>query len=113
MIPLFGIAIAGLIWGETNSLKSLTSFSFSQEGWSWISAIVPMAFAYDGWIIATTLGNKVKNAKKAMPLALTIAPLIILGIYLSYFLGIINLLGVEKVLDEGKNAVYAAGTLLL
>lgn len=72
-----------------------------------------MAFAYDGWIIATTLGNKVKNAKKAMPLALTIAPLIILGIYLSYFLGIINLLGVEKVLAEGKNAVYAAGTLLL
>lgn len=72
-----------------------------------------MAFAYDGWIVATTLGNKIKNSKRNLPLALTIAPLIILVVYLLYFWGIIQLLGVEKVLAEGKNAVYAAGNLLL
>lgn len=59
-----------------------------------------MAFAYDGWIVATTLGNKIKNSKKNLPLALTIAPLLILAVYLLYFLGIIELLGVETVLAE-------------
>lgn len=71
-------------------------------------AIVPMAYAYDGWIVATSLGNQVRNPQTTMRKALIVGPLIVLAVYLLYYLGMVNLLGVEQILLDGKNAVYTA-----
>lgn len=100
LLPLAVIAFAGLFLGDSSAqtFQSLTSFSFSNLGW--LAAIVPMAFAYDGWIVATTLGQEVRNPQKTMRLALVLGPLIILAIYVLYFLGIVGLLGVDAVLTE-------------
>lgn len=72
-------------------------------------AIVPMAYAYDGRIVATSLGNQVKNSQTTMRKALIIGPLLVLAVYLLYYLGMVNLLGVDQILLDGKNAVYTAG----
>lgn len=48
-----------------------------------------------------------------MPLALTIGPLIVLGVYLVYFLGLNNLLGSEFIMSMKDSAVNTAGNILL
>ncbi len=47
-----------------------------------------------------------------MPLALIIGPLVVLGVYLLYFLGITNMLGTEYIMSTGNDAVNKAGEIL-
>ncbi|MEG0319510.1 MAG: amino acid permease, partial [Niameybacter sp.] len=79
----------------------------------WITAIAPVAFAFDGWIIATTLGHEIKDAKKNLKIALIFAPLFILAIYLLYFVGISLYIGPEAVMQLGDAHVDLAAQQLV
>ena len=83
------------------------------ESAGWIAAITPIAFAFDGWIIATSLGHEIKDAKKNLKIALIFAPLFILAIYLLYFVGISMYVGPETVMSMGDAHVDAAALKLL
>lgn len=110
LLPLIIIAVAGLIWGDVNSI----SFSDVTEMQSlgWLTAIAPIAFSFDGWIVATSVGHEIKNAKKNLPIALIIAPIFILGIYLVYFIGISVLVGPEQIMALGDAHVDIAANML-
>jgi APA family basic amino acid/polyamine antiporter len=115
LIPLLGIAILGVFLGAASpeipqGIKVATE---SNVGFGWLAALAPIAFAYDGWIIATSITNEVKKPEKNMPLALIIGPLVVLGVYLLYFLGITNMLGVSYIMSTGNDAVNKAGEILL
>ncbi len=75
-------------------------------------AIVSVAFSYDGWSIAPSICHEIKDAKRNLPLALTISPIIILVVYLSYFLGISYLIGPEKIMETGDMAFSMAARQL-
>lgn len=115
LIPLIGIAIIGIFWGAQNpSLpEGIELVSKSDVGMGWIAALAPIAFSFDGWVVATSITNEVKNPRKNMTLALIIGPLIVLGVYLLYFLGINKMLGGEYILSTGDAAINKVGELLL
>ncbi|BCN30697.1 APC family permease [Anaeromicropila herbilytica] len=114
LIPLFAIAILGLFLGSSHPEvpAGITIIANQDVGFKWITAVVPIAFSYDGWIVATTITDEVKNPKKTMPLALIIGPLIVLSVYLLYFTGITNLLGTEYIMSTGNEAINQVGYLI-
>ncbi len=115
LIPLFGIAIIGFFWTKSNPSipANVQAVSTSNVGWGWLAALAPVAFSYDGWPVVTSITNEIHRPKRNMPLALIIGPLVVLGVYLSYFLGITKVLGAEYILSTGDRAIYDLGELLL
>lgn len=112
MLPLLLLGILGILFGD--SLAGLGDIGpTTLLSSSWIMALGPIAYSYDGWIVATSIAHEVKDAKKAMPKALTIAPLIVLAIYTLYFVGITSYLGVDQVMALGDAHVSVAASALL
>jgi APA family basic amino acid/polyamine antiporter len=114
LVPLLIIAIAGLIFGKPGELisESATGFSAAASDIGWIAAFAPIAFSFDGWIVATSICGEIKNSKKNLPLALTISPLVILLAYVCYFVGITALLGPQTILEQGDASAFTAATKL-
>ena len=111
LLPLFIIGIAGIVAGDPTHITPSQAPVVESAGW--IAAITPIAFAFDGWIIATSLGHEIKDAKKNLKIALIFAPLFILAIYLLYFIGISMYVGPETVMSMGDAHVDAAALKLL
>lgn len=112
IIPLVVLAILGLIKGNTAGVMSGAAgqaFANSVKGLGFLAAFGPIAFSYDGWIVSTSICHEIKNSKKNLPLALSLAPIGVLIVYLAYFLGVTSFLGAENVTD---NAVYEVSTAI-
>ena len=111
LIPLVLIAIAGLIFGDASNIS--LSHVTSMKSVGWISAIAPIAFSFDGWVVATSIGHEIKDSKRNLPKALIIAPIFILAMYVLYFVGISIYIGPETIMALGDAHVdLAANTLL-
>jgi basic amino acid/polyamine antiporter, APA family len=116
LIPLGLIAITGVIYGLINQ-TTFTNFSSAattmRDGTkSLASAVVATAFAFEGWIVATTINNEIKDAKKTLPKALIIGSLVIFVVYVAYFLGITGVLSTDQIMIEKDNSVNLAATAL-
>jgi len=114
LIPLLGVAIIGLFWSQPSPTLSASAEVMTQPniGWGFLAALAPIAFSFDGWIVSTTITNEVKEPNKTMPLALLLGPLIVLVIYLTYFTGLIQIVGPEYILAAGDGAVSYVGQAL-
>ncbi|MDF2800530.1 MAG: amino acid permease [Anaerocolumna sp.] len=110
LIPLIIIAIAGIAFGDPG--KSMNYNTVSIGGAGLLSAILPIAFSFDGWSISTSICHEIKNSKRNLPLALIISPILILVIYVLYFVGITSLVGAENVISMGDDHVNFAATKL-
>ena len=99
IIPLILIAIAGVLFGKPSTF--VLSDVTKMESFGWIAAIAPIAFSFDGWIIATSMSHEIKDSKRNLPRALVMAPLFILAIYLLYFVGISMYIGPETIISLG------------
>lgn len=105
LIPLVLFAVAGILFGDSKALSASPETVVSSAGW--ISAVAPIAFSYDGWIISTSISHEIKNESKNLPRALVIGPLIVLGVYVSYFIGVSFFLGPDAIISMGDAHVYA------
>lgn len=112
LIPLIIIAAAGIIFGNPAPVLQDNIKTAHEVGLSWISAIGPIAFSFDGWIVATSIGHEIKDSKRNLPLALIISPTIILLIYIVYFVGISVYLGADNVMNLGDAHVNEAAIRL-
>lgn len=111
LIPLALLGIAGILWGDpVSGLQNLSSSSLSGIGW--LAAVGPIAYSYDGWVVSTSISHEVKSARQNLPIALTVAPLIILLIYVTYFVGITCYVGPEQVMALGDAHVTEAAASL-
>lgn len=106
LIPLILIAVYGLFFSDFSGLTPENLALVKST--SWIAAIAPIAFSFDGWVVATSISNEIKNAKRNLPLALIIGPLFILIVYIAYFVGISVLVGPENVMALGDKHVDVA-----
>ncbi|MBR2943811.1 MAG: amino acid permease [Clostridia bacterium] len=110
MIPL-GLmvivgTIAGLINGNTVEAVS-TSFATSSANFDSVFAgIAAAAFAYEGWIIATSINSELKDAKKNLPRALVIGTAIIMAIYITYFIALAGGASVDSLRTEGSMVAF-------
>ena len=113
LIPLGLIAIVGTIFGLRNGVLLEGFIGGAKEAsnhmGSLSSAVVSTAFAFDGWISAVTINNEIKDAKKNLP---ALGAIIVLIVYVSYFLGIVGVLGSSTIIELGDNAVNVASKAL-
>ncbi|MEG1445964.1 MAG: APC family permease [Ruthenibacterium sp.] len=114
LIPLVAVAVLGLIFGDPTPIliHDTQTFGATASSLGWIAAFGPIAFSFDGWIIATTICHEIKDSKRNLPLALTFAPLAVLVIYVAYFVGMTSLVGVDNVLAQGNDSVFTAANML-
>lgn len=110
LIPLITIAVFGLIYGRPiNTLGSgFSSIKPALTSSSWYAAFAPIAFSFDGWVVSTSICHEIKNSKRNLPLALIISPLLILGLYIIYFIGVTSYVGVDEVIALGDKSAYLA-----
>ena len=109
LIPLVIMIIVGSIFGLING-NFVDSFSVSISNQasfdSIFAAIVAAAFAYEGWIIATSINAELKDAKKTLPLALTIGTVIIMMIYVLYFIALSGASDVSSLMIKGAPQAF-------
>ncbi|MBR2342794.1 MAG: APC family permease [Clostridia bacterium] len=107
LIPLFVIAIVGVAVGSFNgTLGESLSAPVARGGGSLFAAVSCTAFAYEGWIIATAINAEIKNAKRNLPIALTVGAAVIVLAYLLFYLGVLGLADTDTLLTEGTTAAF-------
>ncbi len=122
LIPLLLMAVIGTIYGFTHPVSETASQSvlqanFSQEVQSWdllFPAVVATAFAYEGWIIATSINAELKNSKKNLPIALITGGIVIIAVYIFYFIGVSGGADTDSLIKIGANVAFTnvfGGTL--
>lgn len=95
LIPITLMAIIGTVVGlvgedhtlVTNFTAVTEAVSIGNDG-GLFAAVVATVFAYEGWIVATSINAELKNPKKTLPIALIIGSIIVVSAYVLYFVGL-------------------------
>jgi len=116
LIPLVLIAVVGTIFGLSKGVMIENFIIAGETAGSSISllpsAVVATAFAFEGWTVAITINNEIKDSKKNLPKALVIGAFVVFIAYIIYFLGINGVLSTSKIIEEGNNSVSIAANAL-
>ncbi|XFA98311.1 APC family permease [Candidatus Izemoplasma sp. B36] len=103
LVPLFLIAIVGLIYGLINgvTIENFTQNATNVASGSLAQAVAVTVFAYEGWIIATSINAELKDAKKNLPKALVFGTIIIVLSYTLFFIGLSGVLTNNEAVNLG------------
>ncbi len=111
LIPLFLMAVVGTIVGMVNGTLP-TNFSTvvtevaGGNSAGLFAAIVATVFAYEGWIVATSINAELKNPKRNLPLALVIGSLIVVAVYIMYYIGVAGGATNDVLMAEGATTAF-------
>ncbi len=124
LIPIVLMAIVGTISGLANGTLTNNFVTVVTEAVGGIAssglfaAIVATVFAYEGWIVATSINAELKNPKKNLPIALIVGSLIVVAAYVLYFIGVAGGASNAVLIEEGATTAFVnifggvGGTLL-
>lgn len=114
IIPLLAIALVGLSWGKAvpGIPQGLTPIEPREVGLGWLSGLMPLYFAYDGWTVVASIAPELKNSKKNLARAFIIGPIVILVMYLVFFYGLSRILGPTFIMTTGNDAVLYATEMI-
>ena len=111
LIPLALMAVVGTIAGLLNGVL-VTNFTggviADVSGNPLFTALVATAFAYEGWIIATSINAELRDAKRNLPLALTFGTMFIALIYIFYYIGLAGAVPNSVVMQGGETGAKIA-----
>lgn len=106
LIPLLLMAVFGTIVGLSSGMtvQNFTTVvtKMSASG-ALFTAVVATAFAYEGWIVATSINAELKDAKKNLPIALVGGTFGTMLIYILYYVGLAGTVP-NKVMMAGGEA---------
>ena len=71
-----------------------------------LAAVCATSFAYEGWIIATSINAELKDAKRNLPKALVIGGIIIIIVYIAYYVGVAGGATVQTLMDDGATTAF-------
>lgn len=111
LIPLFLMAIVGTIVGISSGMTVQNFTTVVKEvntANALFTAVVATAFAYEGWIIATSINAELKDAKKNLPLALVAGTFIIMIVYIFYYIGLAGTVANEVMMAGGEAGAKTA-----
>ncbi len=110
LVPLFLMAIFGTIMGMQNGIlyENFTAVTTSVGGNPLFGAVVATAFAYEGWIIATSINSELKDAKKNLPRALLFGTLLIMITYILYYIGLAGAVENSIIMASGEQGARLA-----
>lgn len=112
LIPIVLMAIVGTIVGFangtlTNNFASVVTEAVGGSASSGLfAAVVATVFAYEGWIVATSINAELENPKKNLPLALVIGSLIVVAAYVFYFIGVAGGADSATLISEGAPTAF-------
>ncbi len=118
LIPLCLMAVVGTVLGLKNGLlaDNFNGVSAAVDGVAistgfdfggLLMAVVALAFAYEGWIIATSINAELKDSKKNLPIALMVGGAIVVAVYVLYYLGICGAIPVTELLASSLGSQQA------
>lgn len=105
LTPILLMAIVGTIIGITNGngIKIFTEVQTSASGSDLFAGVCAFAFAYEGWIAATTINAELKNPKRDLPLALTVGGICCTVIYMLYVYSMSATMSAAEIIASGDN----------
>ena len=111
LIPLVLMAIIGTIRGFYNGqiFENFALFTNNNLMSNFpLAGIVTTAFAYEGWIVATTINCELKEPKKILPRALFIGTIVIVLVYILYFVGLTSTMPVDEFINNNGDIIKFA-----
>jgi len=111
LIPICLMAVVGTIVGLTNgtltqNFTTIVSEAVGGTGGGLFAAVVATVFAYEGWIVATSINAELKDPKKNLPLALVIGSFIVVVAYVLYYIGVAGGATNEVLINEGATTAF-------
>lgn len=114
LIPIAIVAVTGLLasviigpeFGVANAFANSASGATITNNFG--AAVTTTAFAYEGWVCATSINAEIKNSKKNLPRALVFGTIAILAFYILYYIGLSSILGNDGVISADANAPIQA-----
>ncbi len=113
LVPLVLVGVVGLFVGLNNGLtvQNFTTVVSEPAGGPWVAlftSVAACAFAYDGWIIATSINAELKNPKRNLPIALTLGMIIIIAVYVLYYIGLAGGATNAEMMANGETGAITA-----
>ena len=112
MVPLVLMAVVGTVMGLANGQLHenfpAAASSAVDTGTGLMASVVAVAFAYEGWILATSINAELKDAKRNLPRALVIGACIVVATYLFYYIGLGGAVTTEELMASGEAAAKMA-----
>ncbi len=111
LIPLGLMAVVGILVGLFGPQHMLVS-NFATAGTAGstaaplLASVCATSFAYEGWIVATSINAELKDAKKNLPKALIIGAIIIIATYICYYIGVAGGASVDVLMSEGATKAF-------
>ena len=110
LIPLALMVVVGLIYGLVSGVLQ-GNFQTAAPNVEPVSnplfaAVCATAFAYEGWIIATSINAEIKDSRKNLPKALVIGGLIIVAVYILYYVGVAGGASNQELIDKGATVAF-------
>ena len=111
LIPLALMAVVGIIYGLMNGMTAANFTTMANVGDAassnpLLAAVCATSFAYEGWIIATSINAELKDSKRNLPKALLIGGLIIVATYILYYIGVAGGATNQELCDSGATAAF-------
>ncbi len=111
LIPIFLMAIVGTIVGLSNgtltgNFTTVVSEAIGGTSGGLFAAIVATVFAYEGWIVATSINAELNNPKKNLPLALIIGAFIVVVAYILYYIGVAGGASNKVLMEQGAPVAF-------
>ncbi|MGM9662132.1 MAG: APC family permease [Oscillospiraceae bacterium] len=116
LIPLALMAVVGVLVGLLSPTRMLVNnFAAaanavrpdgSSTAQALLSAVCATAFAYEGWIIATSINAELKDSKRNLPKALVVGGIVIMATYIAYYVGVAGGASVETLMQDGATVAY-------
>ena len=113
-IPLVLMAVVGSIFGLKTGMTAENFNYIAQDanpaGGALLTAVCATAFAYEGWVCATSINSEIRDSKKNLPLALFWGTLLIVFIYIVYYIDISGAVDNATMMAGGETAAKLAFT---
>jgi len=110
LIPLGLMAVVGIIYGLANGMLTenfrTDAVVTGATDNPLFAAVCSTAFAYEGWIIATSINAEIKNSKKNLPRALIIGGIIIASVYILYYIGVAGGATNQELIDKDATVAF-------
>ena len=114
LIPIFLMGIIGTAVGFTkgtltdNFANVVTEAVGGSVGSGLFAAVIATVFAYEGWIVATSINAELKNPKKNLPLALVIGAFIVVVAYILYYVGVAGGASNADIMANGATVAFSS-----
>lgn len=113
MIPLALMAAAGTVMGLFSGRMSDAFAAAAPElaipaGKGLMASSVAVAFAYEGWILATAINAELKDAGRNLPRALVAGTAVVAATYILYYIGLNGVVTAGELMASGEAAARVA-----